>query len=163
MTVALPAALLVFVYVLALASIEPWDVAIGAVLAAAVLTWARRALFTGGTVGTRCLLRRAALFPFFALAVAREVVVGTWQVALVVVGVRPLARPGIVAVPIGDRTASGVSALGLALTLSPGEVLVDIDWRRRVMLVHVIDASDPAAVRARHERFYSRYQRAVFP
>jgi multisubunit Na+/H+ antiporter MnhE subunit len=48
-------------------------------------------------------------------------------------------------------------------TLSPGSVLVDIDWQRRDMLLHVIDASDPDAVRADLERFYDRYQRRVFP
>jgi multisubunit Na+/H+ antiporter MnhE subunit len=31
------------------------------------------------------------------------------------------------------------------------------------MLVHVLDASDPDAVRRHHDRFYERYQRMVFP
>ncbi len=31
------------------------------------------------------------------------------------------------------------------------------------MLMHVLDATDPDAVRARHDEFYDRYQRAVFP
>ena len=31
------------------------------------------------------------------------------------------------------------------------------------MLFHVIDASDPDAVRAQLDRFYQRYQRRVFP
>jgi multisubunit Na+/H+ antiporter MnhE subunit len=56
-----------------------------------------------------------------------------------------------------------LAATALALTLSPGEVLVDIDRSRGVMLVHVIDAHDPDAVRARHDHFYRRYQRGVFP
>jgi len=163
MTAVLALVLLVLVYALALASFQPWDLALGATLAAGVLAWSRRALFPSRMLAGRALLRRVARFPVFALAVVCEVVVGTWQVALVVVGLRPLDHPGIVAVPIGDRTPSGVVASALALTLSPGEVLVDIDWRRRVMLLHVIDASDPAAVRARHERFYRRYQRGVFP
>jgi multisubunit Na+/H+ antiporter MnhE subunit len=163
MTAALALVLLVLVYALTLASVDPWDLAIGAALAAGVLVWARRALFTADATGARVVLRRVVHFPLFALAVAREVVVGTWHVALAVVGLRPLSRPGIVAIPIGDRTPSGVAAFALALTLSPGEVLVDVDWRREVMLVHLIDASDPAAARDRHERFYRRYQRGVFP
>jgi multisubunit Na+/H+ antiporter MnhF subunit len=36
----------------------------------------------------------------------------------------------------------------LAASLSPGSVLVDIDWDRRDLLMHVIDASDPDGVRA---------------
>jgi len=31
------------------------------------------------------------------------------------------------------------------------------------MLFHVIDASDPDAVRVHFNRFYQRYQRPVFP
>jgi multisubunit Na+/H+ antiporter MnhE subunit len=149
---------------LTLASLDPWDVALGVGLAAGVLVWARRTLSsTPSAIGAAVLVGRIARFPLFVGAVAREIVVGTWQVALVVVGVRRLSRPGIVAVPIGDRTPAGLAATALALTLSPGEVLVDIDRSRGVMLVHVIDAHDPDAVRARHDHFYRRYQRGVFP
>ena len=155
--------LLVLVYLLALVSLDPWDVALGVGLAAGVLVWARRTLSAPSAIGAGVLVGRIARFPLFVGAVAREIVVGTWQVALVVVGVRRLSRPGIVAVPIGDRTPAGLAATGLALTLSPGEVLVDIDRSRGVMLVHVIDAHDPDAVRARHDHFYRRYQRGVFP
>jgi len=155
--------LLVLVYLLALASLDPWDVALGVGLAAGVLVWARRTLSAPSAIGAAVLVGRIARFPLFVGAVAREIVVGTWQVALVVVGVRRLSRPGIVAVPIGDRTPAGLAATALALTLSPGEVLVDIDRSRGVMLVHVIDAHDPDAVRARHDHFYRRYQRGVFP
>jgi hypothetical protein len=31
------------------------------------------------------------------------------------------------------------------------------------MLLHVIDASDPDEVRRRHQVFYDRFQRKVFP
>lgn len=155
--------LLVLVYLLTLASLDPWDVALGVGLAAGVLVWARRTLSAPSAIGAGVLAGRIARFPLFVGAIAREIVVGTWQVALVVVGVRRLSRPGIVAVPIGDRTPAGLAATALALTLSPGEVLVDIDRSRGVMLVHVIDAHDPDAVRARHDHFYRRYQRGVFP
>ncbi len=163
MSYALTLLALVLVYLLTLASTEPWDVALGALLAAGVLGWARRGVPATGRTPAGVLLRRIASFPLFAAAVAREVAAGTWQVALVVLGLRPLARPGIVAVPIGERTPTGVAATALALTLSPGEVLVDVDDRAQVMLVHVIDARDADAVRARHDHFYRRYQRGVFP
>ncbi|MDP9369920.1 MAG: hypothetical protein M3Q03_16890 [Chloroflexota bacterium] len=32
-----------------------------------------------------------------------------------------------------------------------------------MLLIHVLDATDPDAVRAEHERFYRRFQRHVFP
>jgi len=79
----------------------------------------------------------------------------------VTLGARSQARPGIVAVPVGERTPRGVAVSALCATLSPGEVLVDVDEER--VLYHVINASDPDAIRERHERFYRRYQRRVFP
>lgn len=64
---------------------------------------------------------------------------------------------------MGDRSPAGVVAPPLMLTLAPGEFLVDLDWEGRVMLIHVLDASDLEDVRHRHAVFYERYQRAVFP
>jgi len=84
-------------------------------------------------------------------------------VALVVLGRRPLDCPGIVAIPIEERTPIGVAVAALAFTLSPGDVLIDVDEEEQVMLIHVLDASDPEAVRARHRNFYERWQRRAFP
>jgi multisubunit Na+/H+ antiporter MnhE subunit len=155
--------LLVAVYAMTLASFAPWDLLAGALVSAAVLVATRRLSFGDGSTDPPPLGRRLLHFPRFAVELAREVAVGTWQVSLVVLGVRPLRRPGIVAVPVGERTASGVAASALAMTLSPGEVFVDVDWERRVMLVHVLDASDPDGVRRRYDAFYRRFQREVFP
>lgn len=155
--------LLAGIYLLTIVSLDPLDVAAAFVLSALVLALTRRFLLEGPAPSAGQLIRRIARFPVFSLAVVREIVLGTWQVALVVVGIRPVVRPGIVAVPIGDRTPNGVAATALAITLSPGEVFVDVDWERDVMLIHVIDARDPDAVRAHHDRFYERFQRGVFP
>ncbi len=155
--------LLMLIYGLTLASFEPWDLAAGATLSAVLLVGLRRFLLAAEGGRRPPVLRRLAGFPRFALATAREVTLGSWQVTLAVTGLRPLACPGIVAVPIGERTPAGVAASALAATLSPGEVLVDVDEERGVLLMHVLDASDPDAVRERYARFYERYQRQVFP
>ncbi len=158
-----PATLLATTYLLMLASVDPWDVGLAAALAAVLIASLRRFLFVGKPGELADVpLRVIRVFPL-AAAVVREIVVGTWQVALVVLHARPLAAPGIVAVPIGERTRLGVAMTGLLVTLAPGEFLVDVDWERRVLLFHVLDASDPDAVRKRHARFYERYQRPVFP
>lgn len=155
--------LLVSVYALTLASLHPLDLLAGGVIAAALLVALRRFLFSGGPLTPPSVLKRIVSFPGFVFAVAREVARGTWLVTLVVIGRKPLARPGIVAVPVGERTPSGVAATALAVTLSPGEVFVDLDWERQVLLLHVLDATDPEAVRRHHAAFYDRYQRLVFP
>lgn len=156
-------ALLTLVYALVLASFHPWDLLIGAAISCALFLAARGYLFGDEPDATWSLLGRVAAFVPFAVAVVREIVVGTWEVAMVTLHLQPLENPGIVAVPIGERTPTGIAVMALVMTLSPGEFLVEVDWERRVMLMHLIDASDPGEIRASHERFYSRYQRKVFP
>jgi multisubunit Na+/H+ antiporter MnhE subunit len=109
----------------------------------------------------RGLLRSFAAFFPFAGAVVRDVVEGTWEVALVTLHFRPLVSPGIVKVPVGERTSTGVAVSALVTTLSPGAFLIEAN--EDFMLLHVIDAADPDAVREKHEDFYQRYQRKVFP
>lgn len=161
---AIAALLLTLVWALTLASFDPADLAVGLLLSIALLLLFRRLLFTEkGPTALPGLVRRIARFPIFALAVLREVAAGTVLVAGVVLGLRRADRPGIVEVPLGERSEAGIAASGLAITLSPGELLIDIDEERGMMLIHVLEAEDPDAVRAHHAEFYRRYQRDVFP
>ncbi|MGI8439042.1 MAG: Na+/H+ antiporter subunit E [Thermoleophilaceae bacterium] len=161
---ALPVALLVLTYALAIGSFAPADLALGTVIAVGgLLTFRRLLLEDAAPPPPGGLAPRIVAFVPFAVTVLRDVVMGTWEVSLFVVGMRPLARPGVVAVPIEQRTATGVAVSALASTLSPGEFLLDVDLERGVMLFHVIDARDPQAVKARHRETYRRYQRRVFP
>jgi multisubunit Na+/H+ antiporter MnhE subunit len=154
--------LLTATYLLVLGSLEPWDVAAGLLLAV-VLTVALRGR-PGAPAGPGGpLLPRLAALPRLVGSVLVEVAAGTWDVGLRVLHLRPLDAPGIVLVPIGDRSPLGVAVNGLLVGLSPGSVLLEVDRKRRLMLFHVIDASDPDRVRARIERSYQRYQRRVWP
>jgi len=151
------------VYALALASVGPLDLATGLLVSAAMLAVARRFVFAAEPQPARDVLRRIAALPRFFAGVVGEVARGTIEVALVVLGRRTLDCPGIVAIPIEERTPAGVAVAALAYTLSPGDVLIDVDEERGLMLIHVLDARDPDAVRARHRRFYERWQRRAFP
>jgi multicomponent Na+:H+ antiporter subunit E len=82
-------------------------------------------------------------------------------VALVTLHLRPLRSTGVVKVPVGERTPTGVAVSALVTTLSPGAFLIEAN--EEFMMLHLIDASDPDAVREKHEDFYQRYQRKVFP
>ena len=117
----------------------------------------------GCLTGAPSLPGRIAAFPLLAAAVLAEIARGTWDVALRVLHLRKLERPGIVAIPIGERSPLGVAVTGLLVGLSPGSTLLEVDERRRTMLFHVIDDSDPDGVRASIDRLYQRYQRRVFP
>ena len=159
---------LTLVYALALASFHPWDLLIGAGLSAALLFSFRRIAFETDSDAESArrrfrLLRRAAAFVPFCFAVFRDILVGTWEVVLVVLHLRPLESSGIVAVSIGDRTPTGVAVWALVTGLPPGSFFVDVDRGRGVALIHVIDARDPEDIREQHQDFYRRYQRKVFP
>jgi multicomponent Na+:H+ antiporter subunit E len=156
-------ALLTLVYALALASFGPLDLLFGAGLSATLLYFSRGFVFGEGPGRGPSVLGRAVAFVPFAFAVFREILRGTWEVSLVTLHLRPLVEPGIVAVPIGGRTPSGVSAWAVVVGLPPGSFFVDVDRERGVALIHVLDASDPEAFRREQEDFYRRYQSKAFP
>lgn len=156
-------ALLTGVYSLTLGSLAWEDLLLGLGLSAALLMVFRKVLLPSPLPSTARMLMAIATFPAFTFIAVRDIVKGSWQVATIVVGLRPLAQPGIVEIPILERSSTAVGLSGLILTLSPGSFLVDVKWDERVMLVHVIDASDPDEVRAGFVRFYERYQRTLVP
>lgn len=153
--------LLTLVYAMVLASFHPLDLLFGAALSGALLYVFRAFVFGGAPDPLPGGLGRCAAFLPFAWAIARDVVKGTWEVALVVLHFRPLVSPGIVKVPIGERTPTGVAVSALVTTLSPGAFLIEAN--EEFMLIHFLDAADPDAVREKQEDFYQRYQRKVFP
>jgi multicomponent Na+:H+ antiporter subunit E len=149
------------IYAMVLASFHPWDLLFGVVVSGVLLYVFRGFVFEGRPDPLPGLLGRCVAFFPFVGATLRDVVAGTWEVALVTLHVRPLARPGIVKLPIGEWTPVGAAVLALVTTLSPGAFLVEAS--EEYMLIHVIDASDPDAFRKDREDFYQRYQRKVFP
>jgi multisubunit Na+/H+ antiporter MnhE subunit len=154
--------LLTGVYLLSLGSMDPLDAAEGLVLATVLSLGLRGRLERPQGAGPS-LVGRIAAFPLLVGGLLIDVLRGTWDVALRVLGLRPVECPGIVLVPIGERTELGVAVTGLLAGLSPGSMLVEVDSQRQAMLFHVIDAHDPDTVRDHLDRFYRRYQRRVFP
>ena len=154
---------LTLLYALALASFAPLDLLFGALLSTALVFTSRRFVFGDRHDEQVPLHRRAVAFAPFALAVFWQVLGGTWEVALITLHLRPLRRPGIVEVPIDGRTQAGVAVWAVVVGLTPGSYFVDVCRERGSVLIHVIDAGEPAAFRRQQEDFYDRYQRKVFP
>ena len=154
--------LLTLAYLLVLGSFKPWDIAMGIVISGVLILGTRRFSFREKPSSPNLLSRFVHFWPFL-VAEVWNIVTGTWDVALVTLHLRPLVSPGIVAVPIGERTPTGVAVSAQCTTLSPGTFLVDVDWERGVMFIHAIDAGDPDEVRREHQEFYDKWQRKVFP
>src|SRR5918997_3815130 len=108
------------VYAMVLASFHPWDLFFGTVVSGS-LVYAFRSFVFGGQPGplTGLAGRCAAFFPF-VVAVVWDVLKGTWEVALITLHIKPLVEPGVVKLPVGERTSTGVAVMGLVTTPSPG-------------------------------------------
>jgi multisubunit Na+/H+ antiporter MnhE subunit len=154
---------LTLTYAFVLASFHPWDIVMGAIFSGTFLYVFRNFLFGGDPKPSPGFLGKLAALPLFIAASVWDIVKGTVEVMLVVLHVRPLRRPGIIYVPIEDRTPTGLAVSATEATLSPGTYLVEVDWERGVWLIHALDASDPDEVRRDRHEFYERYQKRVFP
>ena len=151
---------LTIIYLLVLTSVHPGDVLVGTVLSASIA--AASTVARPRRLG-RPLVPRLAAAPALALGTLADMVRGNWHVAQYVLGRRRLDAPGIVAIPKGARSSSGVAAWGYITAISPDEIVVEADDERGVLLVHLLDARDVPAIHARHEETYERRQRRVFP
>ena len=154
---------LTVLYAVMVGSYHPVDLAVGAVLTAGVMR-----LFP--LAGLPLELdpserwRRLRHLPRFGWALGVLVVRSCVHVLRIIFGRRGLeGHAGVVDVPMGERTAQGVQVSSWVISLAPGTVLLELDWERRVMRMHALDASDPEKLRTEQDNFYQRYQRAVFP
>ncbi|RKH15500.1 cation transporter [Corallococcus praedator] len=154
---------LALLYAVMVGSFHPVDLAVGAVLSAGVMRLFPLAGLPPAVSG-RVRWRRLLHLPRFGWALGVLVVRSCAQVLGVVFGHHGRAEhAGVVDVPMGERTARGVQVSSWVMSLAPGTVLLELDWGRRVMRMHALDASDPDKLRRQQENFYQRYQRAVFP
>lgn len=154
---------LTLTYTFVLASFHPWDIVMGAVFSGTFLYVFRGFLFGGSPKPSPGFLGRLAALPLFIAASVWDIIKGTAEVLLVVLHFRPLETPGIIYVPIEDRTQTGLAVSATETTLSPGTYLVDVDREKGVWLIHALDASDAEGVRRDRHEFYERYQKRVFP
>ncbi len=149
------------VYLLVLTSLHPGDVLTGVVLSV-VLVAAGRRIRPLGPPSAQPVARRLTGVPALILGTAVDVAVSTWRTALWCVTPRR-TPPGLVTVPIPPCSEPSAAAWGVRVGITPDTVVVEIDEERGRMLLHVIDARDPDAVRAEQLDSYRRRQRRVFP
>lgn len=163
MRIAFGAMMLSIVYCLALASSNPWDLALGVILGLAVLLTFRAFLLAEPAAPASEAVKRAIHLPRLIVATAAEIVSGTVQVAGAVLSPRIPDRAGFVTIPDANRTSSGVVISGLLNTLSPGSVLIEVHPDPGSWTIHALDASDEQKVIEQAQEFYERFQRPVWP
>jgi len=148
---------------MAIASFQPWDLAIGAAISTGLLLLCRPQIPTDQGQTTPPLYRRALHFPLFIAAVWLDILIDTWRVVLMVLSFQPPRQPDFVEIAIDERSETGSAIDGFVNTVSPGSYLVEIDQKRGIILFHVVDADDPQSVREAYQRKYQQRQRSVFP
>jgi multisubunit Na+/H+ antiporter MnhE subunit len=145
------------VYLLVLTSTKPGDAVVGVVLGAGVAVALRPRGIARGPGAPR-LGSLAALGSVLART-AVEMARGSARTARFCLGRG--GRPGFVEIPREGRSRHAVALWGVLTGEAPDEVPVDVDEARDVLIVHLVDASDPDAVRDRHRRAWERAQRKV--
>lgn len=148
------AALLAAVYLLVLTSLALGDVLVGAMLGLGIALALRG---RGTTRASAPLLERLAAAAVVGVQTAVEMVLGSWRVARFCLGDR--GAPGFVEIPRGRRSRHETALWGVLTGEAPDEVVVDA--RRDTLVVHLVEAGDPDAVRARHAAAHERWQRKV--
>jgi multisubunit Na+/H+ antiporter MnhE subunit len=145
------------IYLLVMTSAKPGDAAIGLLLGLAVAIWLRPAGTSPATPQSAALV---ALGRALA-ATAVEMVRGSWRTARFCL--RGDGNPGFVEIPRAGRSPQAVALWGVLTGEAPDEVPVDVDDERDVLIVHLVDAGDPDAVRERHRQAYERSQSKAVP
>ena len=73
------------------------------------------------------------------------------------------ASPGFVRIPFGPMSRTGAAVLGALVTLTPGSSAIDIDYRRRELLLHFLDTRNTADSVAILRRDFERDLCLLFP
>ena len=142
------------VYVLTIGSLAWQDVLTGFLLSVVLLWTFRKVMFAHPLVSNREVVRVIVQTPRYLLLIMLDVFIGTWRVATYVVGSRRLEHPGIVRIHFEEESRVRLGIALVALTVSPGSFVIDVNHEERFVLVHVIDVRDAEKLRAELERIY---------
>jgi multicomponent K+:H+ antiporter subunit E len=97
-----------------------------------------------------------------AFVVLWDIIRANLAVARLVLGPTGRLRPAFVEVPLDTPHRHVASLLASIVTITPGTVAVDVDEARTRILVHLLDAPDPARVAGELKARYERPLREIF-
>lgn len=93
---------------------------------------------------------------FYALLVLWDVLVANFQVAWIILFMRPdRIRSAWITIPLDLRTPEAITLLAGTITMTPGTLTADMSSSGRALLVHCLHAPDPDATR---DAIKSRYE-----
>lgn len=142
------------IYAMAIGSFAWEDVVLGITLSSALLWLFRSTTLRNHYQSNRATLKTLLETPRYIWTVVWDILVGTWQVTSYVVGLKKLTHPGIIKIHFDEESQIRLGIGLLALTMSPGSFVVEVNFDERFVLVHFIDISDPDRLREEIHRKY---------
>jgi multicomponent K+:H+ antiporter subunit E len=106
-------------------------------------------------------MRRPGRLAMLVLEVGRDVLVSAAHVAAALLRRRE-PRGAFVRIPLQLRDASGLAALAVITTVTPGTVWSELAPDRSAILLHVFDVGDEAAFIAHYKERYERPLMEIF-
>jgi multicomponent Na+:H+ antiporter subunit E len=92
----------------------------------------------------------------FLLFFLRELIVANLRVARTVLSPRLKIRPGVIAVPLDLETDAEITLLTNLLTLTPGNLSLDVSTDHRILYIHTMDFSDANEFRSQIKEGFER-------
>lgn len=80
-----------------------------------------------------------------------ELLLANLRVAHDVLSLRPMSRPGIIAITLDSRTDAEITLFANLLTMTPGDLSIDVSTDRKVLYVHSLYLFDVEEARAEIE------------
>ncbi|HSG55346.1 MAG TPA: Na+/H+ antiporter subunit E [Paracoccaceae bacterium] len=108
-------------------------------------------------------LKNLPMIVEYILVVLWDIVIANVVVARTIVFKRNQdMRPAWVAIPLELRTPEAITVLAGTITMTPGTLSAEVSACGRSLLVHCLDAPDPAAVRDEIKDRYERRLKEIF-
>ena len=148
---------LLVLWILLMQSASAGTLALGGILA--VFWPAATSALRPGSVRIRKPFTILRLFARVVLDMLRS----NLQVARgILAGPRPGTRRALVEIPLGLEDPNGLAVLAMIVTFTPGTVWVQLSADRRLLLLHVFEVEDEAALIQFIKRRYERLLMEIF-
>jgi multicomponent K+:H+ antiporter subunit E len=137
------------------------SIAPGHILLGALLGWLIPLFTLRFWPGTTHIHRPVMLLRFIAI-VLLDIVTANMAVAWRILHRPERLQPAFIEMPLALESDLAISFLANTICLTPGTVSAQLSQDRRTLLVHALDAPDPAAVLADMKTRYEAPLKAVF-
>lgn len=151
-------------WIIAAGSVDPTQLLLGGMVAIATLPLSWRLFDLGRPRDLRALIVGLTGFvrSFFILFVP-DALRSSLDMARRIIQPTVPMRPGLVAIPLRFLGPLDELVVCNHITLTPGQVLVEVDPERGFIFVHCIDASDPERVRREIRALHAATVRRLYP